>query len=135
MFTSFPAGGGGQARGRVLKSTGLRAGMPDILIFHDGYAYGLELKTGAVPLSPAQIATHEALRAAKIPVAVVRSLDEFRALLAGPWWPLQACIRETKPATERIRRGFEAGLKSPGLLDTWPPSASLKRIRKKASTA
>jgi hypothetical protein len=116
MFTSFPAGGGGAARGKALKATGLKAGMPDIQIFYDGRVWLLELKTekdavhkvrkGVV--SKVQEDTHKELLAAKQLVAVARSLDEFRALLAGPWWPLMACIRETKPATERIRRGMTA---------------------------
>jgi hypothetical protein len=91
----------------ILKGMGMKAGVPDILLAFDGHAYFLELKAGTY-LSEAQKATHEALRAAKCPVAVVRSLDEFRALVAGAWWPLQACIRESKPATERIKRGMTA---------------------------
>lgn len=110
VFTSFPAGGGGLMRGMVLKSTGLRAGWPDLQIIYDGHCYFAELKSAKGALSDAQKATHEALRRAKCPVAVVRSLDEFRALIAGPWWPLAACIRETKPATERIKRGLTAAL-------------------------
>ena len=136
MFTSFPAGGGGLTRGRVLKGTGLRAGMPDLEIMYDGVTYRVELKTGTVPLSDAQIATHAALRAAKQPVAVVRSLDELRALMAGPWWPLAACIRETKPSTERVRRGFQSVMyrgKEFQSLD-WPDGGDLIRRKRRAKT-
>jgi hypothetical protein len=101
-------------RGMILRGMGMKAGVPDILIVHDGRAYFCELKSAKGVLSDAQKATHEALRAAKCPVAVVRSLDEFRALLDGPWWPLQACLRESKPATERIKRGMAAALKEAG---------------------
>lgn len=31
-FTTFPAGGGGEMRGKILKSLGLKSGVPDILI-------------------------------------------------------------------------------------------------------
>ena len=133
MFTSFPAGGGGLMRGMILKGTGLRSGMPDIMLLLDGRAWFVELKTGTVPLSDAQKATHEALRAAQCPVAVVRSLDEFRALLAGPWWPLMACIRETKASTERIRRGIMFGYLDDEMrvrLEPWPDSDNLGRKRR-----
>ncbi len=108
-FTTIGHGGGGQVRGMILKGMGMKAGVPDILLAFDGHAYFLELKAGT-GLSDAQKATHEALRRAKCPVAVIRSLDDFRALLATSWWPLQAVIRETKPATERIKRGMIAAL-------------------------
>jgi hypothetical protein len=94
----------------ILRGMGMKAGVPDILIVHDGHAYWCELKSPKGIVSDVQKATHEALRAAKCPVAVVRSLDEFRALLAGAWWPLQECLREAKPATERIKRGLGAAL-------------------------
>lgn len=109
-FSSFPAGGGGEMRGMILKGMGLKPGVPDLLLVHDGRAYWAELKAPKGVVSDAQKATHEALQRAKCPVAVVRSLDEFRALLAGPWWPLMACIRETKPSMERIRHSLRLAL-------------------------
>lgn len=105
-WTSIGHGGGGEMRGMILKGMGLKPGVPDMLICYDGRAYFLEIKAAKGVVSEVQKATHEALHRAKCPVAVVRSLDEFRALVAGPWWPLAACIRETKPATERITRGL-----------------------------
>ena len=107
MFTSFPAGGGGLMRGMILKGTGLKAGMPDLMIIFDKYVYFLELKAGT-GLSEAQKAMHETLRRAGAMVEVCHSLDEVRALVApnGRWWPLGVCIRETKPSLERIRRGM-----------------------------
>ncbi len=103
IFTSFPAGGGGRSRGAILKSTGLKAGMPDILIFYDARTYGLELKAGT-RLSEAQKSLHHLLRAAGILVAVIESVDELRAMLTGPWYPIP--IRETKESTRLIRVGF-----------------------------
>ncbi len=103
IFTSFPAGGGGRVRGAVLKGTGLRAGMPDILIFYDGHTWGLELKAGT-GLSEAQKALHPLLRAAGVHVAVIESVEELQAMLTGPWWPIP--IRKVKVSTELIQRGF-----------------------------
>lgn len=134
-FTSFPAGGGGEMRGMILKGTGLKSGVPDILIVHEGRLHGLELKSAKGVLSDAQKATHEALRRAGCLVAVIHSLDELRALLAGPWWPLGACLRETKPGTERIRRGFALPMDSriaPTLSGSWdfPASDTIGRRRR-----
>lgn len=103
-FTSFPAGGGGRVRGAILKGTGLAAGEPDLEILYDGRCWKIELKVPGGRLSAVQVERHKVLRAAKIPVAVIHSLDELRALLAGPWWPIP--IRETKESTRLIRAGF-----------------------------
>src|SRR5690242_14151918 len=51
LFTSFPAGGGGLARGRTLKPAGLRAGMPDLMILSIRRAYFVELKAANGVLS------------------------------------------------------------------------------------
>ncbi len=119
IFTSFPAGGGGRVRGAVLKGTGLRAGMPDILIFSDGHTYGVELKPEEEVsivekalhplkrngcLSANQQTLHPLLRQAGVHTAVVISVEELQALLMGPWWPIP--IRRVKVSTELIQRGF-----------------------------
>ena len=95
-------------RGMILKGMGMKAGVPDILIVYDSRAYWCELKAPKGTLSEVQKEVHAALWQAKTPVAVIRSLDEFRALLAGPWWPLMACIRESKSDT--IKRGLAAAI-------------------------
>jgi hypothetical protein len=109
-FTAFPAGGGGWTRGKILKGMGLKAGVPDIVIYYEGKAFFLELKAPKGVLSVTQKRTHDELRAAGCLVAVIRSLDDFRALVDGPWWWLRACVRETKPSIEAVRRGFIAGM-------------------------
>jgi hypothetical protein len=53
----------------VLKGLGVTPGAPDIFLVHAGKTFGLELKTEGGRLSPAQIATHEAMRAAGAVVA------------------------------------------------------------------
>lgn len=82
LLIAFPAGGGGRMRGARLKTTGLTAGMPDLLLFYDRRAWGIEVKTPRGTLSPAQRDMHAALEQAGIPTAVVRSVDDaVRAVL------------------------------------------------------
>lgn len=130
-FTSIPAGGGGEMRGRILRGTGYRAGTPDLLIVYDGRAYFLELKSAKGVLSEIQRETHAVLKRAGCCVAVCRSLDDVRALFgpAGPWWPIP--IRETKPSAERIRRGFMQPHALASDDPIWPESADLGRRRRK----
>jgi hypothetical protein len=103
-FTAIPAGGGGELRGRILKGMGLRAGVPDILIVHEGRAHWVELKSARGSLSEAQRTTHSALTATGCPVVVCRSLEEVQ----GALWAWGIPTRDTKPSTERIRAGFLA---------------------------
>lgn len=107
-WSAIGHGGGGQMRGRILKGMGVKAGIPDLFIWHDGHTYAVEIKAEKGRVSGPQDIAHAALLAAGVHIAVIRSLDDLKAYIAGPWWPLQACIRETKPATERIKRGFMA---------------------------
>jgi hypothetical protein len=113
----------------VLKATGLKAGVPDLMLILDGRIYFVELKEPGERnkkdggLTPAQRETIPLLKRAGCPVAVVYSLDDLKALIAGPWWPLQACIREAKPATERIERGIVQPR-------DWPESDHLGRKRR-----
>ena len=82
-WSSIPAGGGGALRGKFLKSTGLRPGMPDMLICApDKMPLWLELKAGkAGRLSEAQKACHLHLRAIGHTVEVVRSIEDAMAAL------------------------------------------------------
>jgi hypothetical protein len=98
IYTAFPAGGGGDMRGKILRSAGLKSGFPDIWIMWGGPAperpfmdarqagfglYMMELKTLKGRLSDAQreihAAIHLTLPGAKI--AVIRTLDECREQL------------------------------------------------------
>jgi hypothetical protein len=91
-------------RGGILRGTGTKAGVPDILIVHEGRAYFVELKSARGSLSEAQRTTHSALTATGCPVAVCRSLDDVQSML----WAWRIPTRSTKPSTERIRAGFRA---------------------------
>jgi hypothetical protein len=77
VWTTFPAGWGklGKATAGSLKGAGLKAGLPDILVFHDHEALGIELKTAAGKVTAIQAETHKALAAAGVPVYVCRSVE------------------------------------------------------------
>lgn len=76
VFTHFPLGGGGKEHGARMLAFGACAGFPDILIFHEGRAFCIELKSAVGTLSPTQRATHEALRRAGVRVEVARTIAE-----------------------------------------------------------
>jgi hypothetical protein len=81
-FTTIPAGGGGLVRGAQLKAMGYRPGTPDICIIYGGMAYWLELKAAKGKTSPQQDTTIALLEHAGSPTAIVRSIDDVRAVLA-----------------------------------------------------
>lgn len=80
-WTTFPAGGGGKARGGQLKAKGLKAGVPDILIVQRGKLFGVELKSPKGIVSDEQTNTHADLVAVGVPVAVCHTLDGIDAAL------------------------------------------------------
>lgn len=105
LYTAFPAGGGGFERGTRLKSMGLKAGFPDLMIMwgggkpnwkmptnwyvdvwahHPGSGlYLVELKTENGVISAAQKKMHAAIKLT-LPgaeIAICRSLEEFQAKL------------------------------------------------------
>jgi hypothetical protein len=94
VWTTFPAGGGGRTRGKILKAMGLKPGWPDIQILVRETAYdsirpmsrfiGLEckrLKGGFV--SKSQSDAHCAIRNAGGEVYVVRTLEDIYDALAN----------------------------------------------------
>ncbi len=90
FFTTFPSGGGGKARGGQLKSMGLLAGMPDLLVFWgeevDGYPMadllGIELKYGKGSLRREQKVVAGLFSDIGSAVAVCRSINDVQAALA-----------------------------------------------------
>jgi hypothetical protein len=59
----------------VLKGLGVVAGVPDLIVIHEGHTYALELKADGGRLSEVQKAAHVALRRAGATVAVAYGLD------------------------------------------------------------
>lgn len=80
-FTTFPAGGGGKIRGGKLKAMGLKPGVPDVLIIHQGRAYWIELKAEGGRLNDKQKALHPLLSEVGCCVAVCRSLEDVEESL------------------------------------------------------
>lgn len=93
FWTTFPAGGGGKARGAQLKRSGLMPGMPDIMVFGPGKTVGLELKTevGRQSLQQKEVATR--FERCGFPYLLARSLDEVEVLLMAAGVPLAAKAR------------------------------------------
>lgn len=90
FFTAFPAGGGGAVRGAYLQAMGLAPGVPDLLFFHQGRAYGIELKAGS-RLTAAQAATHALLGHAGVPTRVCHALSDVLAALVD--WKIPMRIK------------------------------------------
>ena len=71
--------GATQAELVSLVRQGMRPGIPDLMVVHQGNAIGIELKTAAGRLSPAQKVTHADLNRAGVPVIVASSLEQVVA--------------------------------------------------------
>lgn len=83
VWTTFPAGWTAMNTGAAgrLKGCGLKAGMPDILVFSNGFTIGIELKTTKGVVSPVQEKTFADLRKAGVPVHIASSVDEVEEYL------------------------------------------------------
>lgn len=94
MYTTFPAGWCKMTKGRSgqLRGSGMLAGMPDILIFDKGQTLGIELKTAAGKLTPAQREAHRRLADAGVEVLVCHSVDEVEKQLRDKGFPLRATV-------------------------------------------
>ncbi len=62
-------------------SIGVKPGIPDVLIVHDGRCYWIECKAEKGTLSSAQLDTHEKLMHAGSTIHVCRSVDDLRRSL------------------------------------------------------
>ena|SRR5215475_8731882 len=72
----YPAGGWrSPVEAAIFKSLGVVAGVPDLLILHQGRLYGLELKTARGRLTTTQVKTQERMCAAGATVATVTEID------------------------------------------------------------
>jgi hypothetical protein len=91
VWTTFPAGWGKlpPAIAGQLKRCGLKAGMPDILIFHHGRTTGLELKVRNNTPTSKQRTMHAQLWAAGVPVYVCTSVEEVIAALRAADLPFR----------------------------------------------
>jgi hypothetical protein len=81
FYTTFPAGYGKLSKGMAgrLRAKGMKAGMPDILVFHrrdhrSTFVIGIELKVGSNSPTSKQRTTHALLQRVGIQTYVVRTL-------------------------------------------------------------
>lgn len=91
FYTTFPAGWGvlSPSMAQRLKKSGLKAGMPDVLVFYDSSCFGMELKTGKNTMSPMQRETAHKLSLAGVQVHVVRSLQQVLNVLLAHHVPVR----------------------------------------------
>jgi hypothetical protein len=102
-WTTFPAGGGGLERGRMLARLGLRPGWPDILVLHPAeerrvIVVGLELKTEIGRQSMAQRAVQEEFAAAGASYALCRSIIDVEQVLEAAGVPIFARVAKAREA-------------------------------------
>jgi len=59
------------------KASGIVAGIPDMILIHQGRAFAFELKTETGVVSPDQDKVHQIWREDGTPVWIIRSVEEF----------------------------------------------------------
>ena len=74
-----------------LKKQGLKPGIPDVLVVHQGRVIFVEIKRPGGRLSPTQKAMHERITSAGAVVTTCHSVDEVEAFL-GMLMPLAARV-------------------------------------------
>lgn len=103
LWTCFPAGGGGKARGGQLKAMGLMPGWPDILVLHnpmDGLGHfgagprvvGIELKSAKGVQSAEQKNVQAAFKSCRAAYAIARRVEDVEVILRQNDVPLYASI-------------------------------------------
>ena len=73
---------------KKLKAAGVQAGVPDMLFWHDGECFALELKADKGRASPEQIVFQDRLRSAGVHTATAKGFDQARITLEA-WGVLQ----------------------------------------------
>ena len=108
VWTTFPAGWTGMRVGAAgrLKACGLKAGMPDILIFHDSFTLGIELKARTKP-TPVQINMMNKLRLAGVPVVIATSIDDVERTLRTYKIPMRKISYGASLTQTEVRRPQE----------------------------
>ena len=83
------------AEAAILKGLGVLAGIPDVLVLHQGKLHGLELKVDGGKVSPAQSAAMAALTEAGAVTAVAWDLDQALLMLEG--WGILRGKAQSRP--------------------------------------
>ena len=103
FWTTFPAGWDvmGRARAGKLYACGLKAGVPDILIFYNGFTLAIELKTAKGKTSAVQQMTQERLTKVGVFVHTCRDVEDVEYILKMRGLPLRGSLQPTvKERTE-----------------------------------
>jgi len=100
---AVPNGGGrSKVEAAILRATGTKAGAPDLMVFHNCRAYGVEIKAPPKMLksgrlsrakprtSDDQDAMHAKLHRAGVTVTIARSIDDVASFLRDHNVPLRA---------------------------------------------
>ena len=91
LYTTFPAGWGDlpKATAGRLNACGMKKGIPDILLFHDGRTIGIELKIPGGKPSIAQQAMFHQLREAGVLVYICESVEDVAFTLRDSGIPMR----------------------------------------------
>lgn len=96
LFTAFPAGGGGKARGAQLKAAGLKPGWPDLLVVGPARGginlIGIEVKSAIGRQSYEQMVIQRAFVAAGAWYSISRSVEDVERILLDCGIPLHARV-------------------------------------------
>ena len=85
FFFHCPNGGyRSKTEGAIFKGLGVKAGIPDLVIFYRAQIFGVELKASYGRLSPSQRLCMDAMEVAGARTAIAHSLDE--ALITLEFW-------------------------------------------------
>jgi hypothetical protein len=78
VFAFHPANGGYRKpiEAAIMKSMGVRPGVPDVILIHQGKVFGLELKAEGGRITPKQTETIAAMEAAGATVHVAVGIDQ-----------------------------------------------------------
>lgn len=119
LWTTFPSGWGvfTPMLAQRLKKSGLKAGMPDMLIFYQGLTIGIELKARKNKESAEQRTMFRKLAEAGVTVFICRSVDDVEFVLREVGLPMRSttgtCLQEHRKepvvATYAKRAGLAAG--------------------------
>lgn len=94
VFSAIGHGGGGRTRGAILKGMGVKAGLPDIMIWwqqrivrgawsgDESVCVGLELKSAHGRLSPAQSLMKNRLLRVSVEVFACRSVEDVQRVVS-----------------------------------------------------
>jgi hypothetical protein len=83
LFAFHPANGGYRrpVEAKILKGMGLRAGVPDVILIHEGRCYAMEIKAPGGRATAAQLEALAEMEAAGAFTCVAEGLDRALAVL------------------------------------------------------